>query len=187
MGRGCWAELEPFVSNASCANGLQQAAWHTCSACKQLANPEASGALPVCKQTTNLARSQPAALAWIKAACFVRQVGHPVLGNVHLQGAVLPQHHLQSCPRLSGHVQASQPAGTRLHHHDAHAQEDSVEQQAAPQQHHQPQEIFSPAASASVPGAQQLQSSSPPAAVPPRLASFPMLVGRLPASSLMSM
>ena len=54
-----------------------------------------------------------------------------------------------------------------------------MEQHAAPQQPHQPQEIFSPAASASVPGAQQLQSSSPSAAVAPRLVSFPMLVGCL--------
>ena len=50
-----------------------------------------------------------------------------------------------------------------------------MEQHAAPAQHLQPQEIFSPAASASVPGPQQLQPSTP---------ATPGLTTHLPLPSL---
>ena len=56
-------------------------------------------------------------------------------------------------------------------------QEDSVEQHATPAQHLQPQEIFSPAASASVPGPQQLQPSTPAAPGLTTHLPLPSLVG----------
>ena len=53
-----------------------------------------------------------------------------------------------------------------------------MEQHAAPAQHLQPQEIFSPAASASVPGPQQLQPSTP---------ATPGLTTHLPLPSLVGL